>query len=644
VYDKLNKIEKIVFDLLAVMLVVFYSYSAVLKPAATQFHRGIYVIITYVLIFLTYKSKTKIFRIVDYLLIVLSIFSIGYWIVNFEAINYRTGAETPFDMFVAVIGVLIGIELARRVVGTVFVVMGSLLLLYGVFGAHMPDLIAHAGDSFQGLCTSIFYKSDGVFGIMANVLATYVILFVLFGAFLESSGAQRFFIDFPLAAVGHRVGGPAKVSVIASGLFGSISGSAIANTVSTGAFTIPMMKKAGFRPHIAGGVEPAASISGMFMPPIMGAGGFIMAELTGVPYSKIMLVAIFPALMYVFSVFVMVHYEAKKHNIVGERSEHSAMTIFKQQWLYVAPLAVITALMLAGFSPGYAAIIGMATCVAVSHKTRDTKIDPAIVWIMALILIANWFLAPLADSMVNAETAQKLRSFLTGNGILIVGLILSAGIAWMRHRRGAHVKTELVKFVEASRKGAESSLKIGATVGVIGIIIGVLTYSGLMLTFADIIIELAAGRLWLTILLIAFASLILGMGVPVTAAYLITAVVAVPALIHLGVNEIAAHMIVYWLSQDSNITPPVCIAAFAGATIAKANMWRTAFASFKFAKFLYLGPFLFGYVPGFSLDGTAWDIIKAFVLILMATYAYSWFLSGIWFKPLKGLFTGPSTR
>lgn len=641
-YDNLNKVEKIIFDILAVTLVLFYSYSAVLQPAATQFHRGIYVIITYVLIFLTYKSKTKIFRIVDYILILLSIFSIGYWIVNFEAINYRTGAETPFDMFVAVIGVLIGIELARRVVGTVFVIMGTILLLYGVYGAYMPDLIAHAGDSFQGLCTSIFYKSDGVFGIMANVLATYVILFVLFGAFLESSGAQRFFIDFPLAAVGHRVGGPAKVSVIASGLFGSISGSAIANTVSTGTFTIPMMKKAGFKPHIAGGIEPAASISGMFMPPIMGAGGFIMAELTGVAYSKIMLVAIFPALMYVFSVFIMVHYEAKIHNIVGEKSEHSALEIFKKQWLYLAPLVVITVLMLYGFSPGYSAIIGMATCVAVSHKTPDTKIDLGIVWIMALILIASW-LAPLTPSVASAAAAQKLKSFLTGNGILIVGLILAVGIAFVRHRRGADVKTELVRFVEASRKGTESSLKIGATVGVIGIIIGVLTYSGLMLTFADIIIDLAAGRLWLTILLIAFASLILGMGVPVTAAYLITAVVAVPALIHLEVNEIAAHMIVYWLSQDSNITPPVCIAAFAGATIAKANMWRTAFSSFKFAKFLYLGPFLFGYVPGFSLDGTAWDIVKAFVLILIGTYAYSWLLSGVWFKPLKGLFTKTST-
>jgi TRAP-type uncharacterized transport system fused permease subunit len=200
------------------------------------------------------------------------------------------------------------------------------------------------------------------------------------------------------------------------------------------------------------------------------------------------------------------------------------------------------------------------------------------------------------------------------------------------------IRTGLKRFVDASRSGTENSLKIGATLGVIGIIIGVLTFTGLVLTFADIVIELAGGSLVLTILFIALASLVLGMGVPVTAAYLITAVVAVPALTHLGINEIAAHMIVYWLSQDSNITPPVCIAAFAGATIAKANMWRTAFAAFKFAKFLYLGPFLFGYVPAFSLDGSAMDIIKAFTLIIFGTWLYSYILSGIWIKTIVGWF------
>ena len=632
-YDKLKNLEKIIFDILAVGLVLFYSYSAVVSPASTQYHRGIYVIITYVLVFLSYQSKSKKFpglnpvlRATDYLLILLSIITVGYWMVNFEVINYRTGAETPFDMAIAMVGVLIGIELARRVVGNIFVVIGFCMLSYGVYGDYFPDIISHAGDTFPELCTSIFYKSDGVFGIMANVLATYVLLFVLFGAFLEKCGAQKFFIDWPLAAVGHRIGGPAKVSVIASGLFGSISGSAIANTVSTGAFTIPMMKKAGFKPHIAGGIEPAASIGGMFMPPIMGAGGFIMAELTGVPYSRIMLVAIFPAIMYFFSVFVMVHYEAKKNNIVGEKSEHSAMEILKKEWVYILPLVIITIFMLTGYSPGFSAILGLATCISVSFKEEKTRIDLSFTVIMLVVLLG---------SFVNKASDGTLVST---NSLIILGIIGYFIIIFFRKNRRERVGFELKRFVESARAGTENSLKIGATVGVIGIIIGVLTFSGLVLTFADIVIELAGGSLVLTILLIALASLVLGMGVPVTAAYLITAVVAVPALTHLGVNQIAAHMIVYWLSQDSNITPPVCIAAFAGATIAKANMWRTAFSAFKFAKFLYLGPFLFGYVPGFSLDGSAMDIIKAFVLILLGTYAYSWFLSGIWINNLKGVF------
>jgi len=642
VYEKLNKYEKTIFDVLSVFLVLFYSYSAVIKPAATQYHRGIYVIVTYVLIFLAYRCKSRVMRVFDYILILLSIITVGYWMINFEAINYRTGAETTFDMGIAIIGVLIGIELARRVVGNVFVVIGVLMLLYGVYGAYMPELVSHAGDTFPQLCTSIFYKSDGVFGIMANVLATYVLLFVLFGAFLEKCGAQRFFIDFPLAAVGHKVGGPAKVSVIASGLFGSISGSAIANTVSTGAFTIPMMKKAGFKPHVAGGIEPAASIGGMFMPPIMGAGGFIMAELTGVPYSRIMLVAIFPALMYFFSVFVMVHYEAKKDNLVGEKHPRGAMDILKSEWPYTLPLIVITIFMLTGYSPGYAAILGLAACIFVSFKEKDTRIDMTIAVIMAFILGGHMLLSVVdwggGPEFFQARTLKEIKLFLSESNLIIFGLIACLFVSWFGKGSQEDKLAGLRNFVEAARSGTENSLKIGATVGVIGIIIGVLTFSGLVLTFADIVIELADGSLVLTIFLIALASLVLGMGVPVTAAYLITAVVAVPALTHLGVNEIAAHMIVYWLSQDSNITPPVCIAAFAGATIARANMWKTAFTSFKFAKFLYLGPFLFAYVPGFSLDGSSMDIVKAFVYIIIGTYIYAWFMSGIWMRGLANFF------
>jgi len=286
----------------------------------------------------------------------------------------------------------------------------------------------------------------------------------------------------------------------------------------------------------------------------------------------------------------------------------------------------------------------------------ETRINPSLSYLMLCVLAIDWLAAGLGRALgpaaaaaftaalgapahwisaalsplFGAGAATGLQAALAENLPLIYGLLLAAVLLYRRHSQGADIKSEMYRFVIASCQGTLSSLKIGATVGVIGIIIGVLTYSGLVLTFADIVIELADGRLWLTILLVALASLILGMGVPVTAVYLVTAVVAVSALTKLGVNPIAAHMIVYWLSQDSNITPPVCIAAFASSTIARANLWKTAFTAVKFAKFLYLGPFLFGYVPAFSLNGSTMDILIAFVLIIVGTWAYSWLLSGIW--------------
>ena len=318
-----------------------------------------------------------------------------------------------------------------------------------------------------------------------------------------------------------------------------------------------MMKKAGFPAHVAGGIEPAASIGGMFMPPIMGAGGFIMAELTGVPYSHIMLVAVFPAVMYFFSVFLLVHYEAKKNNIQGERSEFSAWTILKKEWFYTIPLVVITVFMLYGFSPGYAAILGLLSCIVISWVKKETRIGPK-------------------------------------------------------------------RFVEAAREGTESSLKIGATVGIIGIIIGVLTFSGLVLTFADIMIELAGGSLLLTILLV-------GPGLPG------------PGHGRAGHGGLPDHGSGRGAGLDAPgrqrdrrahdrllAVPGLehhaagVYRAYTGATIAKANMWKTAFTSFKFAKYLYLGPILFGYVPGFSLNGDKADIIKAYVLIVIGTWLYSW--------------------
>lgn len=479
-YEKLAKPEKVIFDSLAVCLMLFYIFSAVVQSMATQYHRGVYVLITYVLIFLLYRSKHPLLRILDYGLILLSILSVGYWIINFEAINYRMGAETELDMAVAIIGVLLGIELARRVVGNSFVIISMIMLIYGVYGDHAPELISHAGESFPELCTSIFYKSDGVFGIMANVLATYVLLFVLFGAFLEKCGAQKFFIVFPLATDRHQ--GKAPPGIIAN---------------SVGALTSPLLKKFRYKPAINRGTEPAASIGGMFMPPIIGVGGFIIAELTGVPYSQIVLIAIFPALMYFFSVFVIVHYESKKQKALNAKTNKKAKDQVKIEWIYILPLIIIISMMIAGYSPEYSAVLGIVACIVVSFRTKRARIDPTLAVAILVYMLGTQVLP-------NFE-----KVLFTSNHLIILGLLGAFGFNYFRKGSREIKKVEFHRFLNAIRTGAIGSLKVGATVGVVGIITGVLVFSGLVLTSADIVIELIDGSLFLIIALIALVSLIL---------------------------------------------------------------------------------------------------------------------------------------
>ncbi len=553
---------KWVLGAIACFLVLFYFYSAGIKPVYVQYHLGAYVLVTYVYIFIAYPARKKSPRhrpsAPDLVLALVSILTVGYWIFQYEALNYRMGSETELDFYVSLAGLLVSLEVCRRVLGWSMTLMGILAAAYCYFGPWMPGPFAHRQFSLPRLSNYLFLTQDGVFGVMASVLVSYVILFIFFGAFLKKSGAGQFFIDFPMAIAGRTTGGPAKVAVIASAFFGSISGSAIANTVSTGTFTIPLMKRAGFKPHVAGAIEPSASIGGMFMPPIMGAGGFLMAEMTRTPYVDIMKMAVGSALLYFLSVFIMVHFEAKKNNLVGLQGVElpRPIQILKKQWYMTTPLLIIVVLMLVGYSPGFAAFWATISCVAVSWVTPDRRMG-------------------------------------------------------------------IREIYEAVVEGARNTMIIGATVGVIGMIVGTIALTGIGLKFSDIIISLSGGNLPMAILLIGMASLVLGMGVPVTAAYLITAVLAVPALDTLGVPVIAAHMIVYWFSQDSNITPPVCVAAYAGAAIAGSDPWKTGWTAFKFAKFLYVGPFLFAYSPGILLIGSGMEIFMDFFSATLGTIAFS---------------------
>ncbi|EPR34594.1 TRAP transporter, 4TM/12TM fusion protein [Alkalidesulfovibrio alkalitolerans DSM 16529] len=593
----LTGIWLMIFNLLGAFMVLFYLYSAGVKPVSVEWNRGIYVALTYVMIFLAFplsrRSNMKRPTLTDLLMVGLSVFTVGYWIAEFEALNYRSGAETELDMWVGIIGLLVSIEACRRVLGPTMTLCGVFFLVYAYFGPYFPDIFAHRGFTVQRMAVTLFLEQDGVFGVMANVLVTYVVTFIFFGAFLQKSGVGRFFIDWPLALAGRTLGGPAKVSVIASAFFGSISGSAIANTVSTGTFTIPLMKRAGFKPHVAGAIEPAASIGGMFMPPIMGAGGFLMAELTNTPYVHIMLISIFPAFLYFFSVLSMIHLEAHRLNIRGLKEEElseSASSIFKKHWYKSVPLLIIVTMMLVGYSPGNAAFWATISCILISQFDKEYRMGPRQIW-------------------------------------------------------------------EAMIQGARATLVIGATVGVIGIIVGTIALTGIGLKFSDIVISLAQSmgdsistisggyfspadaKLPIAIALIGIASLFLGMGVPVTASYLIIAVLAVPSLqamlsdpsLHGDVATsagivtaaVAAHQIVYWFSQASNLTPPVCVAAYAGASIAGADPWKTGWTAFKFAKLLYVVPFLFAYDPAFMLAGTVSEITHAWVSALIGTMAFS---------------------
>ncbi|MFW6031392.1 MAG: TRAP transporter permease [Myxococcota bacterium] len=548
---------------LAGLMSIYYLYVALVGAQRFEVYLGVYVALTFVLIFLVYpffrgtlKHRPTIF---DIGFALASVVVVAYWVLNYQAITYRAGSATQWDHVMSIVMIVLALEVARRVLGWTMVFVGLVLMAYAYFGPYMPNIIAHRGYDLGRIGEAMYMDERGVWGTMTQVLVNFVIIFIFFGAFLNRSGVGQFFIDLAIGVAGRATGGPAKVSVLASALMGSISGSAIANTVSTGALTIPLMKKTGFKPHMAGAVEASSSIGGMFLPPVMGAGAFVMVELTGIPYTHIMLVSIVPALLYMLSIWMNVHFEAKRLGLKGIPANEVpplARTL-REGWFLAIPIVVVVVLLLMGRSPGYAAFWGVATSIPISWFTKDHRLGPRQIW-AALV------------------------------------------------------------------EGGRNTLVIGATLGIIGILLGVINLTGLSQKFTTIFLTLAGGSSLLAIALIAVASLILGMGMPVTASYLVTAVLAVPALNDLGIPILAAHMIVYWLSQDSNITPPVCIAAYAGAAIALADPWKTGWTAFKYAKLLYVMPLLFAYTPmlievGGMVDG---HVISSWVAATLGTIAF----------------------
>ena len=521
---------------------LFHIYFSTFGLMSTITVRSGHLIFAMVLIFLTYPVIKKLparsravrsaARGFDMLLAALSIVTGLYIIIIYPDLNEHLGNLTIWDKVLGGIMVLLTLEITRRTIGNTLTIIAVLSLAYAYFGPYMPDFMAHRGFSIERMISQMYCTLEGIYGIPIGVMATYVFLFVLFGAFLQNTGATDFFIDLAYALTGQYVGGPAKTAVLASGLMGSVSGSAIANTVTTGSITIPLMKSVGYRPDVAGGIEAAASTGGQIMPPLMGAGVFIMAEYTGIPYLKIMMLSIIPAILYYATVWIFAHNAALAMGLRGLPKDQlpSFKATLKKGYICLVPLALLIGLLVSGFSP-----------------TISASISTLLVYLM---------------SFIRRETRM---SFL--------------------------------KLLETMEMAAKMAVSISAACAAAGLIVGVVGLTGLGLKFSGMVLSVAGSNLLLALILILLASLVLGMGLPVTASYIMLAVLAAPALLELGVPLLAGHLIIFWYSQDANVTPPVCLAGYAAAGIAGANPMRTGIQAWKLSKGLYLIPLLFAYQP-----------------------------------------------
>jgi TRAP transporter 4TM/12TM fusion protein len=501
--------------------------------------------------FLVYPLVGK-WRNLDYLAIPLVLWSTFRILdFNYQGIDHLLHGLGGADFLAGVIIAIATLEMARRSVGIVMMIVGMVFIVYGAYGNYLPDVLATRGFSFERLVRFHVYTNAGLYGAPIGIAAGAVFAFVLFGAFLQVTGAGKFLIDLSFAAAGRFRGGPAKASVIASAAMGSISGSAIANTVTTGSLTIPMMKQLGFRPQQAAGIEAAASTGGQIMPPIMGAGAFVMAEFTKTPYADIVWMSLVPAILYFGSVLLYVHLLAVRMGIEGMKVKERAWQITKDGLHFLIPLVIITILLLNNYSPVLVGVSGCAAVVLASLLRRHTR---------------------------------------TGIGMLFSAL----------------------------HEGAVLAVPISIACAVAGIVVGSIGQTGVGLQFTESVVSLSQGQLWLALVLVAFAALILGMGLPATAAYIVLSVMTGPALQELGLAMITAHMIIFWLSQTSNVTPPIALAAFAGAGVAGAPPMRSAIEAFRLAGGLFLIPLMMAYSPLLLTGDTTWLDVGLAAIVTLA--------------------------
>lgn len=614
--------------LLALALGAFQLYTAGVRPFNLFVQRGFHLMVVLVITFLVFplrkRERKALDWVVDLLLVAGSAYVGLYLLVDLDGIIRRSGFFLQRDIVTGVIAVLLVLEAARRTIGWAITIVAVVALLYSMAGPRgalpwlgelMPGILSHRGYSFERIVSHLYLGQEGIFGLPLGVAATVVYTFILFGAFLESTGAGKTFIDMAYAVAGRQRGGPAKAAVIASGFMGSVSGSAIANVVTTGAFSIPLMKRLGYKPEEAGGVEAAASTGGQVLPPVMGAGAFLMAEYTGVPYAEIVRISILPALMYFTTVYLFVDLIALKRGMRGIPSAQlpRVRDVLREGWYYLVPLAVLVYFLMVNVSPNRVGFIAIVSILAVS----------ALRWFVRRLILRRAAPAPSGVTVDEGERAAALEGAVAAAGALAVAPSHGAGRDAVLGFRG---------FIEAFRVGALNAVPVSVACAVAGIVVGIITLTGLGLKFSALMLAFSGGNLLLAIVLLILASLVLGMGLPVTASYIVLAVLAGPLLQNeFGIPLLIAHLVIFWYSQDSNVTPPVALAAFAGAGIARADPMKTGFQAWKMAKGLYLIPLFMIYNPELIYGGDTWYYVWTIVVGFVALAAFAAALEGYMF-------------
>ena len=585
----------------------FQIATAAFPLISTQVLRAVHVGFLLLVVYLSYGGvgHRRPWQPLAWLLGLVGMATAAYqWYFEGELIQ-RSGELTTEDLVVGLVVIGLVFEAARRVMGIALPIICAAFLAYGLFGQYLPGDLAHRGYGLDQIVNQLAFGTEGLYGTPTYVSATYIYLFILFGAFLEQAGMIRLFTDFAMGLFGHRSGGPAKVSVFSSALMGTITGSGVANVVTTGQFTIPLMKRFGYAPAFAGGVEATASMGSQLMPPVMGAVAFIMAETINVPYAEVAKAALIPALLYFGSVYWMVHLEARRSRLHGLPREQcpSAWEALRQRWFLLVPLIVLVALLFSGRTPLYSGMVGLAlTAIVILGSAIVLRASRA--WMR----VAFWIALGLLCSGF----------FRMGIGVILL-VICTLAIACFFIQGG---RATLRACVMALAEGARHAVPVGIACTLVGVIIGIISLTGLATTFAGYILDLGRDNLFLSLLLTMLTCLVLGMGIPTIPNYIITSSIAAPALLELGVPLIVSHMFVFYFGILADLTPPVALACFAAAPIAREKGLLISFWAVRIALAGFVVPFMAVYDPALMMQGDDWGstlymLVKALLAVAL---------------------------